>query len=203
MLIEYCKLQPGMRVLEIGCGTGSLSERLVPTGVMLTATDILPEFLEVTAQKCAGHRIETKIVDAETLAGLNDESFEAVVGLSVLHHLHLKDVLASIHRVLTDGGICAFSEPNMLNPQIALQKNIPFLKRMLGDTPDETAFFSWQMRRALGTARFKDIHVFPFDFLHPSIPDSLAASVEAVGNFLERVPLFRQIAGSIFLAARK
>ncbi len=203
MLIEYCQLQPGMRVLEIGCGTGSLSERLVPTGVRLTATDILPEFLGVTTQKCVGYPIETKIVDAETLAGLTDGSFEAVVGLSILHHLNLKDVLASIHRVLTAGGICAFSEPNMLNPQIALQKNIPFLKRMLGDTPDETAFFTWQMKKALKTAGFQDIRVFPFDFLHPSIPDSLAASVEAVGNLLEKVPLLRQIAGSIFLAASK
>src|SRR5262245_65785229 len=102
MLIEHCKLNPGMRVLEIGCGTGSLSERLVPTGVMLTATDILPEFLEITAQKCAGHRIETRIVDAETLTGLADGSFEAVVGLSILHHLDLKEVLASIHRVRSE-----------------------------------------------------------------------------------------------------
>jgi len=36
--------------------------------------------------------------------------------------------------------VFTFAEPDMLNPQITLQKNIPALKRRLGDTPDETAF---------------------------------------------------------------
>ena len=32
----------------------------------------------------------------------------------------------------------------MLNPIIAVQKNIPFIKKLMGDTPDETAFIKWK-----------------------------------------------------------
>ena len=60
----------------------------------------------------------------------------------------------------------------MLNPQIAIQKNIPWIKRKLGDTPDETAFFRG---RSPVTQNGMDIVIFessPFDFLHPKTPDS-------------------------------
>jgi len=33
-----------------------------------------------------------------------------------------------------------FTEPNMMNPQVALIKNVPSLKSRAGDSPDETAF---------------------------------------------------------------
>ena len=46
----------------------------------------------------------------------------------------------------------------MLNPQIAIQKNIPWVKRKLGDSPDETAFFRWPLRRLLEEER--DIVMF-------------------------------------------
>jgi hypothetical protein len=43
---------------------------------------------------------------------------------------------------LKSGGTIYFTEPNMLNPQIAIQKNVSWVKRKLGDSPDETAFLS-------------------------------------------------------------
>ena len=59
----------------------------------------------------------------------------------------IEEALRDIYRVLKPGGTIYFTEPNMLNPQIAMQKNIPWIKRKLGDSPDETAFFRWPLRR--------------------------------------------------------
>jgi hypothetical protein len=90
------------------------------------------------------------------------------------------------------GGQIVFTEPNMLNPQIAVQKNIPAIKRRLGDSPDETAFFRWGLRRRLRKAGFKSIQIGCFDFLHPKIPPSLIPLISSVGEFCERVRLLSE-----------
>jgi ubiquinone/menaquinone biosynthesis C-methylase UbiE len=203
MVVEHCSIGPGKTVLEIGCGTGTLTEVLAKTGATVVATDIFQDFLNAVEGKI-GHNpnISYKIADAETLEGLPDASFDAVVGLSILHHLDVNKTLASIKRVLKPGGMLAFAEPNMLNPQIALQKNIPPLKKLLGDSPDETAFFRWPFAKKLKSAGYSEIKVVPFDFLHPSIPNFLAPLADRFGALLERLPL-REIAGSLFIAAKK
>ena len=53
-----------------------------------------------------------------------------------MHHLNVKKALVEFYRVLKPGGTIYFTEPNMLNPIIAVQKNIPFIKKLMGDTPD-------------------------------------------------------------------
>ncbi|HMD68987.1 MAG TPA: class I SAM-dependent methyltransferase, partial [Chitinivibrionales bacterium] len=172
-------------------------------GAEITATDIFPEFLALARKRIPAENVLTQIADAETLSGSADSSFDAVVGLSILHHLDIDKALAGIHRVLRPGGTMAFSEPNMLNPQIAIQKNIPAIKKACGDSPDETAFFAWLIKKKLDRLNFKELSVVPFDFLHPAVPDFLAASVEKIGYILEKIPLIREIAGSLFIGAKK
>jgi 2-polyprenyl-3-methyl-5-hydroxy-6-metoxy-1,4-benzoquinol methylase len=203
MIIDFCQIGPNKKILEIGCGSGTLTEKLAATGAEITATDIFPDFLALTAKKSAGGNVKTQIVDAETLAGLPDNYFNAVVGLSILHHLDIDKTLASVYRVLKPGGAMAFAEPNMLNPQIALQKNIPALKKALGDSPDETAFFAGPIKTKLSSLNFREISVIPFDFLHPAIPDFLAPGIEKIGTIFENTPLIKEIAGSLFIGAKK
>ncbi len=110
-----------------------------------------------------------------------DAVFDSVVGSSVLHHLEIEEALREIYRVLKPGGTIYFTEPNMLNPQIAIQKNVPWVKRKLGDSPDETAFFRWPLRRLLEETGYRDVRIDPFDFLHPKTPVALIDRRERVG----------------------
>ncbi len=96
-----------------------------------------------------------------------------------------------------------FSEPNMMNPQIALEKNIRFIGKMLQNTPDETAFFRWSMTRMLQRVGFDDVSVTPFDFLHPIVPEPLINVTDRIGRLCERLPIVREIAGSLFIRALK
>jgi hypothetical protein len=91
----------------------------------------------------------------------------------------------------------------MLNPQIALQKNIPWLKRKLGDSPDETAFFRWPLRRLLERTGYGDIGIDPFDFLHPKTPIPLINPVDRFGRFFEKMPIISEFAGSLYIRAVK
>ncbi|MBI4753167.1 methyltransferase domain-containing protein [Candidatus Desantisbacteria bacterium] len=235
LLIEKCCISPKMRVLEIGCGTGEYTLRLVQTGAMIFATDISEELLalaqnkgteekrekaEDRRQKDAEKEREGKISVSPCLCGrkglnasfalcqaeylpFKDNSFDAVVGNAVLHHLELPTALEEIKRVLKVGGRFAFTEPNMLNPQNMLIKNVKFLGRLLGESPDETAFFSWKILKQLKKAGFCEPMAQPFDFLHPIVPDSMVGIVSLLGKLMEKVYGMRNMAGSLIISGGK
>ena len=195
-------LEPGAKVLELGCGTGYFTRELVDTGAKITAIDISPDLLEVARKEIQAGNVEF-IVDNAYEMSFEEETFDHVIGSSVLHHLEIKKALAEIHRVLKPGGRIAFTEPNIMNPQIALQKNIPALKRKMGDSPDETAFSKRQMIKLLRVTGFSSIRVVPFDFLHPAVPPVLIRTVSGAGRLAEKIPLVRGIAGSLYIRAEK
>jgi SAM-dependent methyltransferase len=195
-------LRSGMTVLELGCGTGSFTRELARSGADVVAIDVSPELLEIAKANCSAPNVQYQIQNAYELS-YPDAVFDSVVGSSVLHHLEIEAALREIYRVLKPGGRISFTEPNMLNPQIAIQKNVPWVKRKLGDSPDETAFFRWPLRRLLKETGFRDVQIDPFDFLHPKTPFPLVNGLNAMGRLLENVPMVSEFAGSLYIQAVK
>jgi 2-polyprenyl-3-methyl-5-hydroxy-6-metoxy-1,4-benzoquinol methylase len=194
-------LRVGMRVLELGCGTGYFTRELARSGANIVAVDVSPELLEIASADCCTN-VCYEIQNACAMT-YPDAVFDSVVGSSVLHHLEIKEALREIYRVLKVGGRIYFTEPNMLNPQIAVQKNVLWIKRHFGDSPDETAFFRWPLRRLLKQTGFRDMQIHPFDFLHPKTPLPLVDGLNAIGRFLEQVPVVCEFAGSLYIRAAK
>jgi SAM-dependent methyltransferase len=195
-------LKPGMTVLELGCGTGSFTRDLARSGADVVAIDVSPELLEMAKANCSAPNVQYQIQNAYALS-YPEGAFDSVVGSSVLHHLEVEKALRGAYRVLKPGGTIYFTEPNMLNPQIAIQKNVPWIKRKLGDSPDETAFFRWPLRRLLERTGYREVRIDPFDFLHPKTPAALIDRVKALGRFLEKVPGISEFAGSLYIRAIK
>jgi SAM-dependent methyltransferase len=195
-------LRPGMAILEIGCGTGYFTRELIRRGADIVAIDVSPDLLEIAKAKYSAPNVRYEIQNACALT-YADAMFDSVVGSSILHHLEIEEALREIFRVLKPGGTIYFTEPNMLNPQIAMQKNIPWIKRRLGDSPDETAFFRWPLRRLLEQTGYRDVRIDPFDFLHPKTPVALIDRLNALGHFLENVPVISEFAGSLYIRAVK
>ena len=195
-------LRPGMTILEIGCGTGYFTRELTRRGADIVAIDVSPDLLEIAKAKYSAPNVRYEIQNACALT-YNDSMFDSVVGSSILHHLEIEEALREIYRVLKPGGTIYFTEPNMLNPQIAMQKNIPWIKRRLGDSPDETAFFRWPLGRLLEQTGYRDVRIDPFDFLHPKTPVPLIDRLNALGRFLENVPGISEFAGSLYIRAVK
>jgi 2-polyprenyl-3-methyl-5-hydroxy-6-metoxy-1,4-benzoquinol methylase len=195
-------LRPGMTVLELGCGTGSFTRELARSGADIIAIDVSPELLEIARASSSAPNVHYQTENAYALS-YPDAAFDSVVGSSVLHHLEVKEALRNIYRVLKPGGTIFFTEPNMLNPQIAVQKNVPWVKRKLGDSPDETAFFRWRLRYLLEQAGYRNVRIDPFDFLHPKTPVRLINRVNSFGQFLESVPVISEFAGSLYIRGVK
>ncbi len=200
LIAAGANLGSGIRALEIGCGTGLFTEMFVETGAQLIAVDISVDLLE-KARSRGLPAAQVQFLAKPFEECDTDGPFEAVIGSSVLHHLDIKPALNRIYRLLKPRGVLSFAEPNMLNPQIMLQKNIPWLKARLGDSPDETAFVRWQFQTLLSQAGFENIKITPFDWLHPATPEPLINPVKWLGQQLEQIPVLREFAGSLHICA--
>lgn len=200
MLSEH--LGPGMSVLELGCGAGYFTRELACSVAEVVAIDVSPDLLEIARTNCSAPNVRYQIQNAYELS-YPDAVFDSVVGSSVLHHLEIEKAVREIYRVLKPGGRISFTEPNMLNPQIAIQKNVPWVKRKLGDSPDKTAFFRWPLRRLLEVTGYRKVRIDPFDFLHPKTPVPLVNRLNSVGRFLESVRAISQYVVSFFIHPAK
>ena len=102
----------GRDVLEALSGRGHATDYLLnQKRALVTGLDISEEAIaEFSTQwpNCKAIRA------AVTSSGLADESFDSVVVVMGLHHLHphLMDAIREIHRVLRKGGMFCFTEPH-------------------------------------------------------------------------------------------
>lgn len=200
MLISH--ITPDMEVLEIGCGVGYFTKGIAKTNAHVTAIDISPDFLKVAQEGVLETNVTFKVDNAYKLS-FPDQSFDTIIGSSALHHLEVDRALKEFSRVLKPGGTVFFTEPNMINPQVFFQKNIPVFKRLAGDSPDETAFVREPLKKNFSKCGFGNITIIPFDFLHPLTPRIFIPIVKTLGSCLECTPLLKEIAGSLYIKATK
>lgn len=189
-------LAPGVRALEIGCGTGLFTEMFAQTGADLLAVDISGELLErAKARQIPSDRV--RFLQGPFEESVVDGPFDAVIGSSVLHHLDVRIALTRIHALLRPRGRLCLAEPNMLNPQVFLERR--FRRWFPYVSPDETAFVRWRLQRLLAVIGFTQVSITPFDWLHPATPCPLIPVVQRVGRRLEQLPGVREVAGSLLI----
>jgi ubiquinone/menaquinone biosynthesis C-methylase UbiE len=97
-----------LSILDVGCATGRLLERLAEAGARkLSGSDLAPRILEVARRKFTRFGIEPDLrdADAETLLPWPDDTFDAVVTTGVVHHFyHPEYAFDEIGRVLRPDG---------------------------------------------------------------------------------------------------
>jgi len=189
-------------VLEICCGTGLFTKELAATDNTIIAIDISDALIKKAKERVHAKNVKLVVGNAYKTK-FNSNSYDFIVGSSSLHHLEVDSALKEFSRILKPGGGIMFTEPNMMNPQVALIKNVPAIKRRAGDSPDETAFFRWEIARKLRNHDFTDISIAPFDFMHPQIPESLLGIAGQLTSVFEKIPIVKEIAGSLIIQCRK
>lgn len=113
LMLEMAALQPGERVLDVACGTGLVSFRILDavgeTGSVL-GTDISSEMVDTARRLAAERNIRNarfERFDAEAI-DLGDAIFQAVVcALGLMYVPDPSKALGEMHRLLEPGGRAA------------------------------------------------------------------------------------------------
>jgi len=98
-------LPPRPRILDLGCGTGGESKRLLGLGAEVVGIDLSRESLKLARANVGGATfLEMDIADLE----FPPKSFDGAMEAGVLFHFDASEqegILARIHGILRDGGV--------------------------------------------------------------------------------------------------
>jgi SAM-dependent methyltransferase len=106
-LLDAAAVGEGVRVLDVGCGTGTVTAAAAQRGAKVTAVDAEPSMVALTVRTAP---------DAEVLAAVlpelpfEDGAFDAAVGNFVLNHVgRPRETLVELRRVVRPGGRIALT----------------------------------------------------------------------------------------------
>ena len=104
-----------IRILDIGCATGRLLDKLAKRGYTnLSGIDLAPRIIEIAREKLSKHniKVELSVADTEDKLPWSDNTFNVVMLTGVIHHFYrLYDALKESYRVLDNQGILIISDP--------------------------------------------------------------------------------------------
>ncbi len=109
LFIKFAGLADGEKVLDVGCGTGSLTFALAGAANLgeINAIDYSPVFVEAASRRNTDPRIKIRQADACALP-FEDGTFDRALALLVLHFVpDAGKAVAEMRRVVRPGGVVA------------------------------------------------------------------------------------------------
>jgi ubiquinone/menaquinone biosynthesis C-methylase UbiE len=118
----------GMRVADIGCGTGRHASRLAASGTRVIAIDFSAGMLDKAREKYRGDNLTFAVADIARMLPLRDGAFDRVICCLVLDHIHdVRGLFAELKRICRADGFIAISvmHPAMMLRDIQAQFHDP------------------------------------------------------------------------------
>lgn len=113
----------GLRVLDVGCGAGLLTEAMAGEGARVTGIDLSPELIDVAQLHLleSGRQAEYRVVSAEELAVERPGTYDVVTCMEMLEHVpDPASVLRACFALLAPGGMLLLSTLNRTPAAFAL-----------------------------------------------------------------------------------
>ncbi|MET0377810.1 MAG: class I SAM-dependent methyltransferase, partial [Spongiibacteraceae bacterium] len=99
-VLQWLAPQPGERILDVGCGTGDLTQLIANTGAKPVGIDNSAEMIASAAARFPG--VEFKVADAADF--YFDEQFDAIFSNAALHWVRdAEGAVICMSRVLKPG----------------------------------------------------------------------------------------------------
>ncbi len=134
----------GLRVLDIGCGGGLLSEALAKAGAIVTGCDTTAESIAAAKEHAKRHKLPIRYLTAEVAQLPPRETFDLVIASEVLEHVSDdRAFLADAAARVKPGGILVITTLNRTLPALLL--GVVAAEHMLGLAPKGT--HQWQKFR--------------------------------------------------------
>lgn len=178
--IEFltCIKLKNKRVLEVGCGYGSLSVYIAKKGAHVTGIDISSEAIKISRRNMRSNnqKMVLRQADGEDLP-FKDESFDLVVCCETLEHIpDYKLAIDEIIRVTKKSGKILVTTPNSFNP-------IGFYLRVKSKQPVENFFSYWTVLKEFNKRNIRIISQKSKSFFSDSDKDKY------LDEMINRTPL--------------
>jgi dolichol-phosphate mannosyltransferase len=192
-------LLPGQTVLELGCGHGIFTRKLVRVSrgknpitavTFISGRDRPPDFPG-----------GVEFLSAPSLPGpLQGRRFDFVVAMDLLDRRNCATVLQEAYELLNPGGGVVFYQSNPWNAVLNLRR---FLSRCFGRTDPRSLLNRTQLYELISEVGFIRAFSVYNDFVYPPLTRWLIWILRNLSIVLENTPGLRTLAGSILIHAQK
>jgi len=132
----------GLKILDVGCGGGLLSEPLARLGAQVTGIDATAENIQIAQEHALGQGLDIEFLYTSVEAlGDSGRTFDVVIAMEIIEHVpDVKAFVAACTHMLTPHGMMALSTLNRTLPSYMLA--IMAAEYLLGWVPKGT--HTWQ-----------------------------------------------------------
>lgn len=208
-IIHFLTKNKPAHIGDFGCGSGEMACLLGLLGYRVTGIDVSPDLIEVARERArmegVEDRVEFIVADAAT-APITDGAFDAVLAMSVVHHMSTEDALNALERLLRPGGRIAFLEPVAYSKTLQWLRNLSPVKKDV--SPDERQLSAEEI--CLIGKRFiieEQRHFLMLARLRRLLPDVCFQLGERILSTIDQalflIPGMSHFAGVIAILARK
>ena len=223
-VLMHADLEPGQRVLDLGCGWayGTLWARSL--GCRVAGVDLGMDQLQWARRSLEGaESLGLTRANARALP-FRDRSFDRAFSVEMMEHVFRPDreaVIAEIARVLKPGGKLSISTPNPASPIEAVKRlavRWPALRRSLpsGCFPealdDARSYHPYRYHHPLSLAELRDRLAHAgfvvegarrFLFVAKTLPSFLVSPARAAEALAEWLPLFNRLGATTLVWATR
>jgi SAM-dependent methyltransferase len=197
LVLELC---PHGSVLDVGCGTGALAQRLSENGLDTSGVDPSAGMLAVLRARSS--RVLT-VQSSGTALPFADDSFDLVLCVAVMHHIadpgRVGATLAEMVRVARPGGRVLVWDHNPRNPYWR-----SLMSRVPQDTGEERLIPERELVNGLEAAGARVESSRQLGLVPDFVPPRLLGAAAATEWVAERTPLLRRLcAHNVILAIKR
>jgi SAM-dependent methyltransferase len=189
----------GSRILDVGCGTGVLAERLLHEGYDVTGADPFAAMLE--HMRARDPRLKTVHAPGQDLP-FDDGTFDFTYCVAVMHHVaHPRDVhdtLVEMCRVTKPGGHVLVWDHNPRNPYWPI-----LMKRVPQDTGAERLIPEQEILDGMAAGGATPVEAQPMGMMPDFTPKLLTGAVARLERIIEQTPVLNRFCAHNVILARK
>ncbi|MEJ8476326.1 cyclopropane-fatty-acyl-phospholipid synthase family protein [Roseibium algae] len=118
-LVAKLDLKPGMSVLEIGGGWGSLAIRMAQAGASVTSLNVSPEQVKIAEERVRAAGVEDKVTFVLKDYREFEGQFDRVISVGMMEHVgigHLDAYFGKIRQCLTEDGYAVVHSVGRMTP---------------------------------------------------------------------------------------
>jgi SAM-dependent methyltransferase len=195
-LVEHC---PTGKVLDVGCGTGSLAARLAAAGYEVVGVDPSERMIELSRAKAP----EVPVVQGSGAElPFPDDSFDVVLSVATMHHIaeptQVRRTLHEMVRVARPSGRVLVWDHNPRNPYWGR-----LMARVPQDRGDERLIGDAELRAGLHDAGAEILLSTQLGMVPDFTPGCALRVAAAAERALERTPARRLCAHNVVLAVKR